>query len=284
MRQVIPVNEDLIRSKLEKLPRDCHKGSNGTLSVVAGSPQFRGAAVLCVSGALRTGCGIVRLISCEKVITAVSVHYPSCVFSTAESSEELQKAVYDCSGSSAFLAGCGLSVCDRSATAVYSVLGTAKKAVLDADALNIISLNPEMKNRLEGTVVTPHIGEFSRLCGLSVADIKKDPFTSALDFSEKYGTVTVLKDYKTIIATPGGRIYLSENASEGLSKGGSGDVLAGIISGFLAQSFTPEEAAVTGVAVHAAASLLCAEAKGVRSMLPSELGSYVCELFRRLGY
>lgn len=277
------VTSNTVTERLKRLPTDCHKGTNGTLNIVAGCERFRGAADLCVGGALRTGCGIIRLISEEKVISLVASRHPSCTFALAESTDEI-KSVINGISSKVFLVGCGIGRTERSATAVFSVLANAEKAVLDADALNILSANPQMLFQIKGHIITPHVMEFSRLTGLSPAEIKNDPQKHALNFSEKYGCVTVLKDSVTVICAPNGNIYISEHASEGLSKGGSGDVLAGIIGGILAQGYTAEDAAVIGVALHAYASQLCAKELGKRGMLPSDLEIYVAKLLNSLGY
>lgn len=277
------ITESLLVKRLKRLPRDCHKGSNGTLNIIAGCERFRGAADLCVGGALRTGCGIVRLISEEKVVACVAARHPSCTFLAAEDAETVKRFVYGARDRS-FLIGCGISQCEKSAISVSAVLAVASRAVLDADALNIISSNPQMRYLLKGHIITPHLGEFSRLTGLSIDSIKQSKESFASAFAREYGCVTVLKDSVTVIATPDGELYISDNASEGLSKGGSGDVLTGLIAGFFAQGYTPEDAAVIGVAVHALASVECASELGRRSMLPSELEHYAARLFSRLGY
>ncbi len=278
----IVIDEVCLKEKLKKLKADAHKGTNGTLCAVVGSEKYRGAADLCIGGALRTGVGIVRLISCESVVQTVASRHPSCTFLPTEP-KNLPAAIYsqkdDC-----FAIGCGIGASTESSAAVFAVLSKAEKAVIDADALNIISLNPEQKNLLCGHIITPHVGEFSRLTGLSAEEIKSSPEKYALEFSERYGCVTVLKDAKTVVSSPTGYVYVSEAASCGLSKGGSGDVLTGIIGGFLAQGYSPLDSAVIGVAVHALASRICEEKYGCRSMLPSDIESGICELFARLGF
>lgn len=279
----INITEALLCQRLKRLPKDCNKGSNGTLNIIAGSEKFRGAADLCVGGALRTGCGIVRLISEEKSVAAVASRHPSCTFYPAASAEALKKFIYG-SADKTFLIGCGIGQNEKSACAVSAVLNKAEKATLDADALNIVSANPQMRYQLKGHIVTPHVKEFSRLTGVTPDEIKGASASYACEFSREFGCVTVLKDSITVIATPDGNVYISKDASEGLSKGGSGDVLAGLIAGFLAQNYSVEDAAVIGVAVHAYASAMCASELGRRSMLPSDLEHYVSKLFARLGY
>lgn len=283
MTNSVRITEELLLKKLRVLERDCNKSTNGTLNIVAGSSNYRGAASLCVGGALRTGVGLVRLISEEMVISAVAQRHPCCTFCSASDNIARQNAISGIKAD-AFLVGCGLGQQMQALLDVSLVLDTGKSSVIDADALNIIAKYPHLKDKLNGVVITPHVGEFSRLSGYTVDEIKTCPEKHAVEFSKTYNCVTVLKDYITIIATPSESVYVSDSASKGLSKGGSGDVLSGIIAGFFAQGYSAEDSAVIGVAVHAFASRLCANELGERSMLPSELEFYVSKLFVKLGY
>lgn len=273
----IEITEALLKSLLTPIDKNTHKGSNGTLNIIAGSKNFRGAADLCVGGALRSGCGIVRLISEEEVIATVASRHPSCTFLPIDDKCNAFSVLTPFRGG-AFLIGCGLGVNQKSASMLFSALSIAGKAVLDADALNIISGCKDF-TFAPNTIITPHVMEFSRLSGYTLNNIKAEPESCALEFTKKTGCVTVLKDSKTVVCVPNGSVYTSTLASEGLSKGGSGDVLAGVIAGFLAQGYSAEASAIIGVAVHALASQLCASENGIRSMLPSELEYYIARLF-----
>lgn len=274
------ITKSLLSQKLKKLPRECHKGDNGFLNIVAGSEKYRGAADLCVGAALRTGVGIVRLISDEHVVSTVAARHPTCTFLPTENASSEIKGI----GQGTYLIGCGIGISPISENAVASALSVADKAVIDADALNIIAVNTDLKSKLSGHIITPHIGEFSRLTGLNTCEIKSHRTNHALEFAKNYSCTVVLKDYITVIATKDGKIYTSDLGSEGLSKGGSGDVLAGLIAGFFAQNYSNEDAAIIGVAVHALASQLCAYEMGIHSMLPSDLENYVAKLFAASGF
>lgn len=275
------ISEALLRERLREIDRNAHKGSNGTLNVVAGCERYRGAADLSVGAALRTGCGIVRLISEEAVIRTVSERHPSCTFLPVIGISAVTGAIIS-HKNEAFLVGNGLGVSPYSAAAVNYVLSTAKRAVLDADALNCLSACPEYYPLLKDKIITPHVGEFSRLTGMDISAIKADLAVCAAAFTEKYGCVTVLKDSVTAIACPSGSVYICDLASRGLSKGGSGDTLAGLIAGFLAQGYSSEDAAVIGASVLALSSADAAERLGVHSMLPPDLEDSICSLFSRL--
>lgn len=277
------ITEELMLQNLKKIPTQAHKGSNGTLNIVAGSEKFRGAADLSVGGALRTGVGIVRLISQECVVALVASRHPSCTFLPVADATERKNAIFSCSGGT-FLIGCGLGMNTQTASDVANVLSVARSAVLDADALNVISASPELFKKLSGFTVTPHVGELSRLTGASIEEIKGDLVKHALNFSKKFGCVTVLKDHVTAIASPTGESYVSKIGSAGLSKGGSGDVLAGIITGFNARGFSAIKSAIIGTALHSLASKECEKEYGVTAMLPSDLEHHIASVLSRAGF
>lgn len=281
-----------ITARLKKLDKKSNKGMNGTLTVVAGSERFRGAADLSVGAALRTGCGIVRLLSTEKVVSLVALRHPSAVFEPVRENSlgmisngakayiaELSKK------STAFLVGPGLGQSSDTAAVLSAVLDFSNKTVIDADAINLISQNHELLSSVgKPFVITPHVGEMSRLTGLSIEEIKRSPEALARDFSLKYNCVTVLKDHVVYISNEKGDIFESHLGNEGLAKGGSGDVLSGFIAGFMACGHSPEDAAVIGTVLHGLAAEKCAAERGKRSMLPSEFSEYAVKVLCELGY
>ena len=157
--------------------------------------------------------------------------------------------------------------------------------VLDADALNVLSENPNLIARADAVpVVTPHVGEMSRLTGKSIAEIKADPISTALEFSKKYSCITILKDSTTYIASPDGRVAANLEKNPGLAKGGSGDVLAGMVASLLAQGYDPYDAAVCAVKLHSAASVKTAERLSQYGMQPDDIICDLCKLFAEYGY
>lgn len=276
--------------------RDEHgnKGTFGTLLAICGSVPYRGAAVLAVSAALRCGVGIVRLAAPECVISACAAQVPECTYLPLpdcpdyqplpeESLEQLKEAV---KRSTAVLVGCGLGDCVRTRSIVDAVASTENVPVLlDADALNCMRGDYSPLEMLgDRAVITPHVGEFSRLTGKPISEIKGNYTKLASEFSRQYGCTVVLKDYVTHIATPDGTVL--QNTAEpnsGLAKGGSGDVLAGIISAFLAQGAMPKIAAAVGCAFHSEAGKRCAEKLSKYAMLPSDVIKELPEVFAAGG-
>jgi NAD(P)H-hydrate epimerase len=199
------------------------------------------------------------------------------------------KEVTEYTQADALVLGCGLGTSEFSREALRGMLdacpcnGTVP-AVLDADGLNLLAVEPELwetslltaPNRQ--VVITPHPAEMSRLSGISVAEILADPVSVAVDFACERGVTVVLKDAHTVVASPEGQVFICAAGNAGMAKGGSGDALAGIIGALLAQNrhrmgrdITAAEVAAAGVYLHARAGDLTAEALGEYGMLASDL-------------
>jgi NAD(P)H-hydrate epimerase len=164
------------------------------------------------------------------------------------------------------------------------LLRVAAPMVLDADALNALEGKTSLLRRARAPVVlTPHPGEFSRLTGESVAQIEADRISSALRFARKTGTCVVLKGVPTVVASPEGEVFLNTTGNSGLAKGGSGDVLTGIIAAFLAQGLPPLAAALLGVFTHGLAADLAREEMTEHSMLASDVTGSVSRAFRLMA-
>lgn len=280
-------------SILKRRSPDSNKGDYGLLTAVCGSSYFRGAAALSLEGALRSGVGIAALISTEKVIASVASKLNGCIYMpvkengdqsiSAESIPEILKTV---ARSDAVLVGCGMTNCNDTKSIVISLIeGCSCPLVLDADALNSLSGAPEyLQKAARMPIITPHVGEMSRLTGKSIADIKLRPKETALEFSKKYGCITILKDSTTFIASPDGRTAVNTEKSPGLAKGGSGDVLAGMAASFLAQGYAPFESAYCAVKLHSAASIKCTKRLSQYGMQPDDILYDLCKMFAKRKY
>lgn len=286
------LNEKSFTDTIKKLKKDAHKGENGLLTAVCGSARYRGASAISVGAAMRTGCGIVRLLSVEKAVACVAVKHSGATFYPVPENKdgmigkEAYAAIQQSSlSSTAFLCGCGLGISAETALAVSAVASFSKRTVFDADALNIFAKCPDTLDAVKGEfIVTPHLGEMSRLTGKSIDEIKNDPIGVAKEFSLRYGCVTVLKDNEIYISSEKGEVCKSALGCEGLAKGGSGDALAGFIAGFLARGYTPYESARAGVVLHGMSARALADEKGQTAMLPEELEVYATSVLKRLGY
>ena len=171
------------------------------------------------------------------------------------------------------LMGCGIGRGKEAEQAVFTLLETAEKPmVLDADALNIIALNPEvLKITKAPLVLTPHKMEFARLTGLPLEAIQENPLFYARKFATEYGVTLILKDAVTIVAEKTGKLFISTISNSGMATAGSGDVLAGIVTGLLAQGAECEAAAVCGVYLHLAAGRIAKEKQGEYGMTAEDI-------------
>ena len=269
---------------LRPRPRDSHKGTFGAVLAVAGSASYRGAAALAVEGALRTGAGIVTLASVEPVLAAVSARLPECCLCPCEAGAEggiapesipriqRQKATV-------LLLGPGLGYTAQSAARAAETRTLVQTLLPAADLLQAgKTLHP--KGEL---ILTPHPGEMARLTGLSAAAIHADREGTALRFARAWNAVVVLKGAQTVIAAPDGRCAVNPTGNPGLSRGGSGDVLAGMTSALLACGLPAFEAAVCAVYLHGAAADRAAAVHGEAGMLPHDLFAALGTLFAENG-
>ena len=295
----VEITEEFVWQNIPRRPRDSHKGTFGSVLAVAGSAFYRGAALLAAEGALRTGAGIVTLASVEPVVSAAAARLPECCLCPCRAGAEggispenvpllrRQKATV-------LLLGPGLGGTAQSAARaaetqalVQQLLpGFAGSAVLDADGLNAAAdllQAGKMLHPMGELILTPHPGEMARLTGLSAAAIHADREGTALQFAREWNAVVVLKGAQTVIAAPDGRCRVNPTGNPGLSRGGSGDVLAGMTSALLACGLPAFEAAVCAVYLHGAAADRAAAVHGEAGMLPHDLFAALGTLFAENG-
>ncbi len=276
-------NAQLVSGLLPERRLDGHKGSFGRVLVVGGSERFVGAPVLAAAGAYRAGAGLVELAAPASLRLAAAAQLPEQVhLPLAESAdgalvpEAAAEARAALDASDAAVVGPGLGVGDASAGFLRGLLLAeptgATSTVIDADALNVLAASYGWESRLAvQAVLTPHPGEMARLLGCSVAEVQRDRIAAASMGAARWGQVVVLKGAHTVVADPGGRIALSPFANPALSVAGTGDVLAGVIGGLLAQGMDRYEAAVAGVYLHAAAAEQWRAENGSAGLLASDL-------------
>lgn len=271
---------DEIKKLIPKRKPKSHKGTYGTMLSICGSSMYRGAAVLSSESALRCGVGILRLAGVEEVCYAVSARLPEVTFLPQREGENgeivgfcAQSVFEKYSGITSVLCGCGLTVTTSTKRVVCDIVENAPcQIVLDADALNCISREPEiLRKSARPVIITPHWGEFARLNKCGVEELEGSAESIAENFAREFNCILVLKSYYTLIAAPNGKVRCSRAGNAGLARGGSGDVLAGMIASFAAQGLSATDAAKLGVALHGSAADRCAARLGMSAMLPHDI-------------
>ncbi len=233
-----------------------------------------GAAWFAAKAAYYAGCGLVRIYTVKDNRNILLTKLPEAVLTTYEERETDFSSLDEClNWADAVLAGPGLSEGAAAHTLVSKTLLCAdKKTVFDADALNILAKDMSVLKRTKGErVFTPHLGEMSRMSGKSIKEIQSDILSAAGKFAEEYRAVCVLKDARTVTYLPDGKFFLNLTGNHGMATGGSGDVLAGFLTGFLAQGLTSGQAAPLAVFLHGLAGDLAAKEKGAYGMLASDV-------------
>ena len=250
-----------------------HKGTFGKVLCICGSVGYTGAPIFASRAAVRTGSGLVLLAVPESIWQVVAVRSDEAMpFPMRDVDGKLHgcfKAIAArAEGCDAVLYGCGLGRSDALDEMVRDVLTLPQPLVLDADGINALTGHMDVLQRRGGvTVLTPHEGEFLRVGG----DLSHGRIDAAVDFAVKYGVHLVLKGHETVVAAPDGRYRINTTGNSGMAKGGSGDVLAGMIVSLLGQGMDAFDACCAAVYLHGRAGDLAAADKGERGMTPTDL-------------
>ncbi len=290
------LDKKTVRAALKRNPNG-NKSTFGKIAFVAGSEKIAGAAILNVCSAFRSGAGYIRLCTHMANKEAVLKAAPETVidlYGKDEAvllSEKIKKAVefahVICAGSGLGTEVTAKEIMETLADEINGVNAKTKTFVMDADALNLMAADTQLKEKIftsgASLILTPHVLEFSRLSGLSVEAIKADRVSAAREFAAKHHCILVLKDAQTVVAGPDGRICISNKGNDGMAVAGSGDVLAGAIAGIAGQTKDPFMAACIGVYIHGEAGELAAEKFGTHSMLPTDMIHCLKKCMKKLG-
>lgn len=245
--------------------RPCsHKGEQGRLLVVGGDHGFGGAIRMAAEAALRSGAGLVRVLTHIEHVGPLLTARPELMVQPL-SDEGLQQAL---DWADVLVIGPGLGQGEWGRNALKILQASDKPALWDADALNLLALNPEKR---QNRVITPHPGEAARLLGCRTAEIESDRLLAVRNLVTHYGGVAVLKGAGTLIADDQGQMAIADVGNAGMASGGMGDVLSGIIGGLLGQKLSLYDAACAGCVAHGAAADRVAARQGIRGMLASDL-------------
>ena len=264
-----------VRRCLPRRDPEGHKGDFGKVLCVCGSVGYTGAPIFASRAAVRTGAGLVFLGVPQSVWPVAAVKSDEAMpFPLPETADGKLSLLAEepirrrAAGCDAVLLGCGLGRDRQTDALVQNLLNTEKPLVLDADGLNALGGSTELlQKRPAVTVLTPHEGEFLRLGG----DLSRGRERAAAALSQKYGVYLILKGHRTLIAAPDGRMAVNTTGNCGMAKGGSGDVLAGMLLSLLGQGCETFDACCAAVWLHGRAGDLAAADKGERGMTPTDL-------------
>lgn len=286
------IDKSLVNSGIVKRTQESNKGTYGSLLTICGSYSMAGASILAGKGALRCGIGLLKMAVPKSIYPIVasaiyeSVYYPvseneSGTHNKYETPFLLEKS----KESNAVLIGCGMQNNRDTYFIVNSFLEKCTvPIVLDADALNAICSNLDaLKLAKVPVVITPHPKEMARLLKISVAEVQSNREQVAVNFAREYNVYVVLKGHNTVVASPNGDVFVNTTGNAGMATGGSGDVLAGMISSLLAQNpKKPLECACAGVYLHGMAGDIAKVKFGEISMLPTDLINCIPKAFLNL--
>ncbi len=254
---------------------DSHKDDYGRVLALCGSRGYTGAAYFAAQAAVRTGSGVVTLCTPEAVYPILAdklnepVVYPvACDVHGRLTAQGAAQALTHCRKLDAVLIGCGLGLSDGVREAVQEVLRQVRcPVIVDADGINALSGHIDvLRNTTAPVILTPHAGEFRRLVGSSTAG--ED---DAAAFASETGAIVLLKGHRSVVCTPDGKRFRNTTGNPGMAKGGSGDVLAGILLSLCGQGLRAADAACAGMYLHGAAGDRCANTLGEYGMTPTDL-------------
>ena len=283
------LTDESFRNPFPPRMRTSHKGSFGRLLNIAGCFCYNGAAAMSTKAALRTGVGLCTLAATRSVI---AMHAPMMNEATYLPLPETEEGFIAESAAgiiaehipkmNAVSVGCGMGNNETTRKITETVIrGADCPIIIDADGINSLSGNIDiLKERKGATVLTPHPLEFSRISGIPVSEIQQDRIGAAKRFAQQYGVILVLKGANTVIADPSGNAFVNTTGNAGLARGGSGDVLTGIIAAMLAQGVDPLKAAVSGVYCHGLCADILLSRLPMTSMLPTDIIAALPEVFR----
>lgn len=283
------LTETMIKPYFPPRPRDSHKGTYGHALVIGGSMGMTGAVMLSAASALAVGAGLVTAAVPESLLPIVEGSLAEVM--TAPLAETRQHtialealpAIENLLGTVSVCAiGPGMARYPEAKAVVRFVLErSGVPVVIDADGLNALGEDMSvLGNRQVPIVLTPHPGEMSRLLGVTVGEVQSRRMEVAREAAAKWGVTVVLKGSGTIVAEPGGEVYLNVTGNPGMATAGSGDVLTGVITGLIAQGVRPNTAAAIGTYLHGRAGDLVKETRGERGLIAGDIVRALPEVIR----
>lgn len=271
-----------IESLFEKRTKFAYKNTQGHALMICGSKRMSGAATLATAGALRSGCGLVTTHLPYDARYGIMANYSSAMLSFDEG-DSFTMLPSNLDKYTVIGVGCGIGQTEETASALGLLLETVKyPVVIDADALNIIALHKDLYKFIpQNSVLTPHIGELRRLVGDWQSEQHKIELVRQL--ASELQSVIIVKGAYTMICLPDGNCYFNSTGNAGMAKGGSGDILTGLITGLIARGYSSTKAAIIGVYVHGLAGDMAASELGQEAMNSHDIVDYLPKAFLELN-
>ena len=262
------ITQKQVATFLSPRPRDSHKGSFGTVAVIGGASGMVGAPLLAARAALKLGSGCVHVGMLADNALSVDILQPELMLHNAQAALRLPKL-------DVLAIGCGLGYDDTAQKILQNALKLHTVLVLDADALNILALRPDLRimliSREDASVITPHPGEAARLLGCNTEEVQAARSEAAQELAKRFHSTVVLKGAHSLCVTRDGKIYVNKTGNPGMSSPGMGDVLTGIIAAFIGQGLDVDQALLLAVHLHGAAGDAMAKQKVTIGMTATEV-------------
>ncbi|WP_350343429.1 NAD(P)H-hydrate dehydratase [Proteinivorax tanatarense] len=271
------VTANFVKKLLPKHREDSHKGDYGTGIVLGGNTNMAGAVKLSSLAAVRMGIGVLHTIVPNEIKNTVQNYMPENItwaIDYSKSRSSLNDTAKVLTKSDAMALGMGMGTKSNDQFFEKLILSYKKPLVVDGDGLNLLSKLPKGVIK-SNWVLTPHPKEMSRLTGLEVSDIVENPVEVCKHYSKQFNCTLVLKGASTVICSPKGIAFINTSGNKSLSKGGSGDVLTGVILSLICAGATPLAAAISGVYIHGLSSDLLLESQNYRGILPSDVANHL---------
>lgn len=267
-KRIPAITKTQVAGLLPKRPRDGHKGLFGTVAVIGGASGMVGAPLMAARAALKLGAGCVHVGLLADNAPAVDLQQPELMLHNAAAALKLTNV-------SVLAVGCGMGRDLMAQKLLHDALRSKAALVLDADALNMLALRPDLRGLLIGReaacVLTPHPGEAARLLGCTTDEVQADRAAAVQQLAQKFAATVVLKGADSLCATRDGKLFVNQTGNPGMSAAGMGDVLTGMIAAFIAQGLTADDALLLAVYLHGAAGDALAEQQAALGMTATEV-------------
>ena len=262
------ITQKQVATFLSPRPPDSHKGKFGTVAVIGGASGMVGAPLLAARAALKLGAGCVHVGMLADNAPSVDILQPELMLHSAQAALRLPKL-------DVLAIGCGLGHNDDAQQILHDALKLDTVLVLDADALNILALRPDLRtaliSRKNSSVITPHPGEAAHLLGCNTEEVQAARSEAAQELAKRFHSTVVLKGAHSLCVTRDGKIFANKTGNPGMSSPGMGDVLTGIIAAFIAQGLNMDQALLLAVHLHGAAGDAMAKQKVTIGMTATEV-------------